>query len=513
MRLLLYAPVLMVCIFSAGAQQQCARCHPSEVRSFLETPMANSISHQNLEPAGSVLHAFSGSKLTIVHRDSRMQHRLERHQVASEYTVADSIGAGTVGRSYLVRIGQSLFQSPASWYTRKQGWDMSPGYANVKYPDFNRRISEDCLFCHTGPSGFVPGTADRYADVPLQAISCERCHGPVQSHLENPVKGSIVNPVRLSPELRNSVCEQCHLEGEARILNPGKNWRYFKPGEILESVFTTYVRNPTGAGDLTAADSQAEQLAKSKCLVNNTEKLWCGTCHRPHAARTDRAREIREVCLSCHARLLASKQHPPALECVSCHMPRFTAEDVAHSSITNHRIVRSPATPSHGVPSSHLVAWRTPPSELSDRNLGLAYFQAGYRSSDPDQIAKAYDILARLPTQQRADPQVLMALGTILLSAPDPKLSLALFKQARALAPANPRYAYLLGIALDRAGDRTSAIAELKTSIRLDPVISEAYVKLAEMYRQTGQEELRRDTLKDYLRLVPQNLALRGADR
>ena len=508
MHLLRCALVLSIHAASATGQQQCAPCHPSQVQNFLGTPMANSISHRTAED-GAVLHRFSGSKLTISHRGDRLQHRLDRQGLTAGYTIAESIGAGQVGRSYLVRIAQHFFQSPASWYEQQQLWDMSPGYAGAKYPDFDRRIGEDCLFCHTGPSGLIPGTADRYTEAPLQPISCDRCHGPTQRHLEKPIADSIVNPPKLAPDKRNSVCEQCHLKGEARVLNPGKTWRDFQAGQNAESVFSTYVQQRHGEGEMLESVSQAEQFTASKCVKNNNERLWCGTCHNPHSDHTDRQREIREVCLGCHAQLFASSRHQSAVECVSCHMPRLPSEKVVHSSLTNHRIVRFARTEQKLLRSSDLIAWSLPEINLRGRNQGLAYFRAGYRSDDREQIAKAYDILIRLPSQQRKDPEVLMALGTILLSAPDPKLSVALLKQAQGLSPNSARYAYLLGMALDRAGDRSGAAAQLNRSILLDPIDPEAYLKLADMYRQANQDELRMATLNRYLRLFPQNMLMR----
>ncbi len=52
---------------------------------------------------------------------------------------------------------------------------------------------------------------------------------------------NIVNPAKLPKRARDSVCEQCHLEGEVRILNPGRSWRDFQPGNNLEQTAAVYV--------------------------------------------------------------------------------------------------------------------------------------------------------------------------------------------------------------------------------------------------------------------------------
>jgi len=56
--------------------------------------------------------------------------------------------------------------------------------------------------------------------------------------LRSPLPGSIVNPAKLAQRARDSVCEQCHLLGEARVPNPDKNIEDFRPGVDLKDVFS-----------------------------------------------------------------------------------------------------------------------------------------------------------------------------------------------------------------------------------------------------------------------------------
>ena len=78
-----------------------------------------------------------------------------------------------------------LLELPLSWYTRSGGWGMSPGYDRADHDDFRREISDSCLFCHSAGPDPAP-------------IDCGRCHGDVQKHLKSPMKGSILNPAKLS---------------------------------------------------------------------------------------------------------------------------------------------------------------------------------------------------------------------------------------------------------------------------------------------------------------------------
>ncbi len=145
-------------------------------------------------------------------------------------------------------------------------------------------IREECVLCHSGNALHVSDTLNEYRS-PIfpaseEAITCERCHGPAEKHLADPRAGNIVNPAKLEPAARDSICEQCHLFGVARVPNPGKQLSDFVPGERAEDVFTTYHdANPTGAFKVI---SHVEQLALSACARNSNGHLWCGTCHDPH---------------------------------------------------------------------------------------------------------------------------------------------------------------------------------------------------------------------------------------
>ena len=77
------------------------------------------------------------------------------------------------------------------------------------------------------------GRVNRYQEPVFDglAIGCERCHGPGREARRRPppqepvagdVDPTIVNPAHLDPPLREAVCEQCHLAGEARVLRRGR---------------------------------------------------------------------------------------------------------------------------------------------------------------------------------------------------------------------------------------------------------------------------------------------------
>jgi predicted CXXCH cytochrome family protein len=260
------------------------------------------------------------------------------------------------------------------------------------------------------------------------------------------------------------------------------------------------------------AVGHSEQLAQSLCARASRGRLWCGTCHDPHAPNNNRPAQVRQVCLSCHELIFAAAKHAPAAECVTCHMPRLSPVDVAHSAVTDHRIVRrlKPDTPAAAV-AIGLRPWRDPDSTLAQRDLGLAYFGWTASQPDPDKLTRAYDLLSHL-TSGATDPPVLADLASILLQQGQFNLSVQLFTKAAQGDPMNARYAYCVGMAQERAGDAAAAIKELRRSITLDPSQPEPYLALARIYETLGQESRKLATLREYLRFMPQNLSLRSKD-
>lgn len=86
----------------------------------------------------------------IVHREELLDSRGK--VVTTQAVHADyALGSGVRGRSYLVDRGGLLYQSPVSWYSQEQKWDLSPGYSlDVSETRFERRVTDDCLGCHVG---------------------------------------------------------------------------------------------------------------------------------------------------------------------------------------------------------------------------------------------------------------------------------------------------------------------------------------------------------------------------
>jgi len=103
----------------------------------------------------------------------------------------------------------------------------------------------------------------------------------------------------------------------------------------------------------------------------------------------------------------------------------------------------------------------------------------------------------------------LATLGSILLEQKHADIAASLYKQALAEQPLNPRFVYLLGVALNAQGKHEAAIGELRHSIELDPSQPDPYRKLSEIYDRLGLNSLSKETISEYLKFMPQNMALR----
>jgi predicted Zn-dependent protease len=101
-------------------------------------------------------------------------------------------------------------------------------------------------------------------------------------------------------------------------------------------------------------------------------------------------------------------------------------------------------------------------------------------------------------------------LGSVLLAQSQTQLAIQLFSRASAQQPENARYVYCLGTALEHAGKTEEAVKELKHSIELDPSRPDAYLELAQLYKNSNRETESRNALQEYLRFMPQNLQLRS---
>lgn len=476
--------------------------------------MAHSLSRPAPVPEGSFTHGLSGTKFTIKAARDAVRITLTRDGLTATYPLDYVVGSGAHAYGYLSRVGDFLFQAPISYYALRAAWDMAPGYESDPAPDFGRPVSAECLECHAGRSRPVAGTLNRYENPPFsnETISCDRCHGDPAEHLRDPGRQNIVNPARLSNRARNSICEQCHLSGETRVLNPGRQWSDFRPGQELEEVFSVYVRDTRNAASDASIKviSHVEQLALSACARESGGKLWCGTCHDPHSQAQQSVKYYRERCLACHGEKSLKTHAKPAENCTACHMPGRKAKDGAHTVFTDHRIARSQGA-QNGAPTGKLVAWHEPRGALALRNLGLANIDIGEREGSAERLDEGARQVVEAMKSLPPDPVMLTKVGLVLLRKGEASDAAEVLEYALQLDPSRAGSHVNLGNAYKESGLAEKAIAELERAIELDPSLESAYRSLAEIHMRAGNTDGVRKTFDRYLKFMPNSMSARKA--
>jgi hypothetical protein len=502
------AALLVVASTAAWADARCIACHAGIVDTYAKTGMGRSMSRPRAESQvqRSWFHDMSGRRMGIDWRDGKMLHFVEDRSNRAVHEMAWAIGSGNEGKSYITLIGDSLFQSPISWYSARLFWDMSPGYHIDARPDFNRPVTNECLTCHAGQSAPIAGTQNRYAEPAIveAAIGCARCHGDPSAHLSKAQRGNIVNPAKLARERRDSVCESCHLSGEARILNPGKQFSDFKPGMQLEEIFSVYVPRKKSADTVLKVISHSEQMASSMCAEKSDGKLWCASCHDPHKqpAEREKAAFYRDRCIACHAReTIAGHLSKAGDDCVKCHMPRTRAYDGGHTAFTDHWIRTRKSEERFLDRGEFLRAWREPPASFQKRNLALAYVGNAAKSRSLARYREGIRLLNESVQEGHRDPSFAAVVGLQFLRDKHPERAAAWFQLAVRQEPANSLARLNFAAALAGLGKTDQAKREAEEAIRLEPLLEDAYALLAEI------EPKRAGYWKDqYRKLAPKRI-------
>jgi hypothetical protein len=476
-------------------------------------------------------------ELRVERTAAGVTHRVKATDPAAahlpEYVVpADvTIGSGARGRSYLAVQGGAVWQTPISWYVHQHKWNLSPGFNLGNGGRW--AIHTDCLFCHVDRVEPILGSANRYRE-PLfpgrAAIGCERCHGPGELHVAERGRGaapdgadtSIVNPRHLPPDLRAGVCEQCHLGGQERVARYGRDVFEFRPGLPFEQFVTVFVRHPDLA-DAKQTGGQFEQMEASRCFAASGGKMGCVTCHDPHAAppADGRDRFYRARCLSCHesrgCTLPAPKRAARADSCVACHMPRGDSSNIAHASVTDHRILRRPGSEParRGLPpgAAPLVAYRTGPHAAAEpdreRDLGIALTRLAVKvpPHEPavrEQVAGlGIDRLTAALARSRGDAQVWTALATARGLRGEPEARFEAATAAVRLAPELEKARTELAEAATALGKFDLAVEAASPVIRMNPTAVEPYTTRAAALARLGRWKEAEEDCRAALRIHP----------
>jgi Tfp pilus assembly protein PilF len=556
--------------------EACARCHADITASFRQHSMGRSLAPVDLAPkvVGDQegtwnLFEAQGFEYSAQRRDGRTFHLQTRRDrqgrviAHAEGEVRYVLGSGSRGLSFLVDRGGYLFQSPITWYAQNGRWDLSPGYEN-RTERFERPINRECLFCHANQVEHVAGTENRYRPPVFRghAIGCERCHGPGERHVQEPIAPSqtgptIINPRKLEPALREDVCQQCHLIGKERVAPADHDLFDFRPGLPLYRFLTVFVQPPEQGHEHRNGD-QVEQMYQSQCFRASRGALGCISCHDPHRlpAPEEKIAYYRDRCLECHAdrpcRVPSSTRlaQSPANNCIGCHMPREPITDISHVSMTIHSIPRHHDTRQDplstlGIPPSFdatdLVPFhgdRMSPEERKAvrRDLGVVLGEmrggAGAAKALPlleeavsarSDDLRAREVLANLlGTMRGRESEGSAALEAVLSMAPDrestlvaaallasrqqrPEQSIAYMQRAIAINPWRSFYHASLAHQLAKSGRWQEAEEACRNALRINPFNVVSRTILIECHFHKGSPQQARIELDTLLEFDPPN--------
>ncbi|MGH9435353.1 MAG: tetratricopeptide repeat protein, partial [Terriglobia bacterium] len=530
----------------------CGTCHANIYREYAQTAMGRSMTlpddpvQSNLLSAPVTVQAKRLQRNYEIFRKGGALYQSESEPGASgndvfrdTQQIAYVIGAGQNGFGYIVRKGNYLFEAPISYYTRTRSWGLSPGY---EFADsgFLRAVPEACAVCHSGRARPVSGRPGLYKNPPFEelAIGCENCHGPGELHVAERLKGvrvqratdpSIVNPAQLSPWLVDNTCMLCHQAGDTRVLQPGRTYADFRPGTPLDRTVAIFAVPFTRASPPHSPLLQHyELMILSKCYRASGGRMICITCHDPHVQPSPEQAPAyyRKKCLSCHTEhsctlALAQRlrQSPPD-NCVGCHMPQQNVPRIAHSALTNHRIIAYAGEPfppaafqqtTSALPDLvHLDA--IPGRKTAPPPIVLFRAYGELAAQNPEYRTKYEELLGQLAPQQPHNPMILSALARRDLAKGSPK-GITAAKENMGLAIQNGSTLSsdfeLEAELLDRSGETASAVSILKRGIALNPYSPRLYKRLALLYIRTHQYDDALSVMKDELKIYPEDSFMR----
>ncbi|HEX3435752.1 MAG TPA: tetratricopeptide repeat protein [Pseudacidobacterium sp.] len=497
----------------------CARCHQQIYTDYERTPMARAsgAAVNGLIP-GDFIHADSGIRYRLFLKDGKAwlsYHRssdVPAHSLDGEQELLYYLGSGRRGRTYLFQRDGYWFEIPVNWYAKKHIWDMTPNYLHAKEMPLTLPVDPGCLHCHASdvqPS--LPGSRNHFAGAPFlhNGIGCASCHGDVSVHLAQNGKGPILNPARLDAARRDSVCLQCHVEGESAIARRGHSLTSYHPGDNLFDHVAFFVHKGE-EGPSGRATSQWEALLESKCKQQSGDRLTCTTCHDPHRSPgpEERVAYYRSKCIICHNdTAFVANHHPENPDCASCHMPRQSTEDIAHEQATDHRIQRVSANTleSSAQKSSELTAIGN--SAATPREYGLAYAQMALHG-DKFALEQALGLLQAAESSagnSMPDPQLHTQVGFLEQIKGEKAKAEQEYQMALKDDSLNSIAAGNLAILRAQEGDTAGAIHLLESVFLHDPVQVTADYDLAAMQCALGNTADAEQTLRRLLLFSPDN--------
>jgi len=496
----------------------CAVCHGEIAQNYATTAMAQAggrVADLHL-PDGQVIAQTAKVTYSVTWNAGKPQLQFRKKMadgtaVEGSKTLSYYIGSGAHARGFIFEEQGQAFQSPIAYYGAARGWDVAPGYENEKSIFLGRKVEPACLACHTSATKAVASGLFEEG-----AVSCERCHGPGEQHVNLVRSGkplttlAIVNPRKLGAERRDSVCAQCHLTGETRVVKAGRSETTFRPGDLLGEHVVPFVwANPDKAEFKVVG--HFEGLWQSKCKRVSGDKLSCLTCHNPHitVSASEKNAYYRTKCLTCHAqapcKLSVEARNLKGDSCIACHMQQRPSTDGQHTAFTDHSIRRSADEEPAGRHSRQLTAfWK---SSATGRDYALAYADEAWQTGDAASFKEAREKLLAVWPDVPGDAAVASQLAYTDDLAGEPDKAEALYQQALKVDPENLLALTNLGIHFARNGQIDQAVELWRKALALNPGLPAPGLNLARGLLRQGHKMEALETVRRVLSLNPDSEA------
>lgn len=523
----------------------CADCHGSIAASFARSgmgqdwrrfaeamPIEDRSAHSDVRQAGQLFYQAIFRNGRLFQREFRRDFDDQEFEVQTR-EAAYVLGSGFEGRAYIASENGYLTILPLGWYSDHAKWDLNPGYEKHNQR-FGRSVAPSCMSCHNAMVAYHPGSGHAYTEPLPSGIGCQRCHGPGANHVsekngcKSPTEhtgqpGTLVNPAKLSVELQQDVCLQCHLLSDIAVAQPGYNRWSFRPGMRLRDVESAF--HDESLNVAFRAVGHGPRSMASACYEESGGRMTCVFCHDPHKPSSEfTAETFNRRCLECHAvrgcsRALGAGESAKSGDCIACHMPKRGVSDIPHASATEHWIRRKPQATTEDM-SNKTISLGLKPfwADTSNGQHGFATVEYFGSAGNLEQTAHGVAILEQAlgTTPGVAEWEHHLGAGYLLLGRAD--VALKVLDRAIAHRQDLVDAHHLRGEALLRLGKKREAVRWFEETLARWPWYYHADMTLARSYWEAGQAQRLLEMEEKFFRrhpVIPQRLELvaRALDR